>query len=83
MIHALITTAMATFICADIEDAQPTKHFALPPYKAEPLNEKQPDGLHCVMNGNGFNCLSFESMPGAKFTSKEAAYAIAEKWNKK
>jgi hypothetical protein len=57
--------------------ARPSQHFALPPYHVEEIN-----GLRCVCNKNGFNCLSFTDAPGAKFTSKKTAEAIVTEWNK-
>lgn len=63
-----------------IEDAVPTKHFAIPPYRAE-LFSKQ-SGWAGVMNKNGFNCLTFKSKKGATVTDFETAQAIADKWNK-
>ena len=57
----------------------PTKHFAAPPYKAMPSGGK--NNWWYVENAHGFNCLSFHEKPGAKFTSRDNAFAIAQKWN--
>ncbi len=54
-----------------------THGFARPPYRVETV----PLGAY-VANKDGFNCLSFLSAPGAKFTSPEEATAICERWNK-
>lgn len=59
-----------------ITDAIPTPGFEIPPYHVE----SYPIGS-AVFNAQGFNCLSFKSRPGAKFTSKEIADEIAAKWN--
>jgi hypothetical protein len=71
----------ATFASNSVASAVPCKHFALLPYRMEPMNDKFPDGLQCVMNANGFNCLSFTDCPGAKFAPKEIAQEIVSKWN--
>ena len=78
----LISLAQSTFVGVNIDAAKPTKHFALPPYRLEPMNPKYPEGLQCVMNAQGFNCLSFDDCPGAKFAPKPIAQAIVDKWNK-
>ena len=57
----------------------PTKHFALPPYSAQPSGGS--NSWWFVANRDGFNCLSFPEKPGAKFTSREDAEAIADAWN--
>jgi hypothetical protein len=36
----------------------------------------------CVLNAEGINCLTFTDKPGAVFTDKASAEAIAEAWNK-
>ncbi len=54
-----------------------TPGFARPPYRVETV----PLGAY-VANKEGFNCLSFLSAPGAKFTSPEEATAICERLNK-
>lgn len=59
-----------------VNDARVNRHFAVPPYHVETF----PIGSG-VFNANGFNCLEFESYPGAGFTSLQAAQMIAEKWN--
>ena len=64
-------------ICAD---AIPTKHFAVPPFKAVPSGGN--NRWWYVENGNGINCLTFKSKPGAVFASEAACKLIAEKWNK-
>lgn len=61
----------------DLTDAVPTPHFAFPPYRAVTYER-----VHAVENANGFNCLSFKSSPGAKFTSRGHAEAIADEWNR-
>jgi hypothetical protein len=81
-IEALIALAQTAFVGFSIDSARPTKHFALPPYQLEPMHPDYPEGLQCVMNANGFNCLSFEDKPGAKFAPKHIAQAIMDKWNK-
>jgi hypothetical protein len=58
-------------------NAEPTKHFAIPPYKAADYGQ-----WAGVENAQGFNCLSFPDKPGAKFTTLEHAEAIAKEWNK-
>ena len=55
------------------------KHFALPPYTAEPSGG-QNDWWY-VANAQGFNCLTFPDKPGAKFTDKATAQHIAQDWN--
>lgn len=62
-----------------ITNATPTKHFALPPYKAVPSGGK--NAWWYVENSQGFNCLSFPDKPGAKFTDQITASAIAADWN--
>ena len=59
-----------------IDDAIPTPGFGCKPYHVEEF----PVGA-AVCREDGFNCLSFKSKPGAKFTSPEVARRIAEKWN--
>jgi hypothetical protein len=81
-IEALITLAHTTFIGVNIDSAKPNKHFALPPYRLEPMNPKYPEGLQCVMNAQGFNCLTFDDRPGAVFAPKPIAQLIVYKWNK-
>jgi hypothetical protein len=58
-------------------NAEPTKHFAIPPYKAADYGQ-----WAGVENAQGFNCLTFPDKPGAKFTTMEHAEAIAKEWNK-
>jgi len=48
----------------------------------EPAHPKHPEGLQCIMNANGFNCLTFEDSPGAVLAPKAIAQAIIDKWNK-
>lgn len=60
-------------------NATPTPGFDLPPYHVESF----PTGWHCVCNRHGFNCLTFPDKPGAKFTSKDEAQAICDRWNTK
>jgi len=81
-IEALIALTHSTFIGVSIDSAKPNKHFALPPYRLEPAHPKNPDGLQCIMNASGFNCLTFEDKPGATFAPKPIAQAIVDKWNK-
>ena len=57
-------------------DAVPTAGFSNPPYHVEHL----PIGS-CVCREDGFNCLSFKSKPGAKFTDAATAHAICDLWN--
>jgi hypothetical protein len=80
-VPTLVALAYATFVSNSVASAVPCKHFAVPPYRLEPMNDKVPDGLQCVMNANGFNCLSFTDCPGAKFAPKEIAQEIVNKWN--
>ncbi len=80
-IRTLISVASATFVGGSVDSAIPTEHFAFPPYRLEPANPKEPDGLQCVMNANGFNSLSFLDKPGAKFAPNHVAQAIVERWN--
>jgi hypothetical protein len=80
--QSLIELAYTTFVGVSIDSARPTKHFALPPYRLEPMNPKYPEGLQCVMNAQGFNCLSFDDCPGAKFAPRPIAQLIVDKWNK-
>ena len=47
-----------------------------PPYHVETF----PIGS-CVCDEQGFNCLSFDDKPGAKFTTLEVATEICERWN--
>ena len=56
-----------------------SKEHALPPYTAVAYGNGVWAG---VENKNGFNALSFEEFPGAKFTSFDRALKIAEEWNK-
>lgn len=59
-----------------------TSGFEAQPYHVESFPGYLPEGLHCVCNVNGFNCLSFPDKPGAKFTtSPEFAAEIANRWN--
>lgn len=60
-------------------NAQPAKHFANPPYRAELFSEKS--GWAGVMNAHGVNCLTFPDKPGAVVTSMENAERIAAQWN--
>ena len=80
-IRTLISVDSTTFVGGSVDSAIPTEHFAFPPYRLEPANPKEPDGLQCVMNANGFNCLSFKDKPGAKFAPKHVAQVIVERWN--
>jgi hypothetical protein len=57
-------------------NAEPSKHFAIPPYKAADYGH-----WAGVENAQGFNCLSFPDKPGAVFTTLEHAEAIAKEWN--
>ena len=68
----------------DESQAMPSKYFAHPPYHVEsfPGPSKTGPGWHCVCNKDGFNCLTFPDKPGAKFTTKEDATAICERWNR-
>ena len=63
-----------------IGDALPSKHFALPPYKA--AHGGGANGWWYVANAQGFNVLSFADHPGVKFTSEANARKIAEGWSK-
>jgi hypothetical protein len=81
-IQALITLTQRTFVGVNIDSAKPNKHFASPPYRLEPAHPKHPEGLQCIMNANGFNCLTFEDSPGAVLAPKAVAQAIIDKWNK-
>lgn len=56
----------------------PAPEFAIPPYVAV---EYVPGGWAGVENAQGFNCLSFPSKPGAKFTTFERALEICHRWN--
>jgi len=80
-IEALITIAAGTFACKDATSAEPNPYFAKPPYKPFAMNAAYPDGSHGVYNAHGFNCLRFRDKPGAVFTTKENAIALAERWN--
>lgn len=62
-----------------IADAEPAKHFAFPPYRAELFNPE--NGWSGVMNRAGFNCLYFRTSPGTTITRLHIAQAIAERWN--
>lgn len=63
-----------------MEDAQPAKYFAKPPYTAH--HSGGDNSLWYVSNKDGINCLTFKSKPGAVFTNEQAAKEIADKWNK-
>lgn len=60
-----------------MNNAVPTKHFDLPPYRAEAMGGDR----WGVVNRDGFNCLSFPDKPGAKFSTIERAHEIAAEWN--
>lgn len=60
-----------------VTDAVASPGFNLPPYHVEGFKS----GQHCVINANGFNCLTFRSKPGAVFTSRENAVEIVMRWN--
>ena len=60
--------------------ALPTRHFAFPPFSAQPSGGKN-DWWH-VANSQEFNCLAFPEKPGAKFTTEAHAREIADAWNK-
>lgn len=60
-------------------NAQPAKHFAIPPYRAELFNARS--GWAGVMNANGVNCLTFPEKPGATITTMAHAVEIANQWN--
>lgn len=60
-----------------LSDSVPTPGFERPPYHVETF----PIGS-CVCNRDGFNCLSFKSKPGVKFTDLADAEEIARDWNK-
>lgn len=62
-----------------VNDAIPSNHFAVPPYEPKLFSEKT--GWSGVLNGNGVNCLTFKSKPGATITSFGIAKLIAGKWN--
>ncbi len=76
----LITLTTCSFVGTDVEDAAPSGGVLHPPYKAVPANDKNLNGWWYVTNG-AFNQLAFKSKRGAKFTNKDIALAIAEKWN--
>ncbi len=59
--------------------AEPAKHFAFPPYTAEPSGGN--NDWWYVANNTGFNALTFPEKPGAVFTSEAHAKEIAEQWN--
>lgn len=61
------------------ETAVPTAGYELPPYSVWSAPSKS--GWHCVLNREGFNCLSFTDAPGRKFTTLEGAQAICDRWN--
>lgn len=60
-----------------IQDAMPTPLFGSPPYHVEHFHIGS-----CVCRADGFNCLSFKSKPGAKFTAPDVAQAICDDWNR-
>ena len=60
-------------------NALPTKHFAFPPFTAQPSGGA--NAWWYVANSQGLNVLTFPEKPGAVFTSGEHAKAIAEAWN--
>jgi hypothetical protein len=60
------------------EDAVPSLYFQLKPYR---VSSTKFENLCCVENARGFNCLSFLSQPGAKFTDEYTAQLIADYWN--
>lgn len=76
----LVNIVGATFVGDSVEDAAPSGGVLYPPYEARPANDNNPNGWWFVAN-NAFNTLSFKSKRGAKFTDRETALAIVEKWN--
>ena len=76
----LVNIVEATFVGDSVEDAAPSGGVLYPPYEARPANDNNPNGWWFVAN-NAFNTLSFKSKRGAKFTDRETALAIVEKWN--
>lgn len=55
------------------------KHFARPPYSAEPSGGD--NDWWYVANSQGVNCLAFPAKPGAKFTTENHARQLATEWN--
>lgn len=49
------------------------------PYTAQPSGGR--DDWWFVADKVGFNCLAFVEKPGAKFTTRDHAVAVAERWN--
>ena len=80
LMDGLVSLAAASFVGDSVEDAAPSGGVLYPPYEARPANDNNPDGWWFVAN-NAFNTLSFKSKRGAKFTDRETALAIVEKWN--
>ena len=78
--NKLTSVAEVSFIGDSVEDAAPSGGVLYPPYEARPANDNNPNGWWFVAN-NAFNTLSFRSKRGAKFTDRETALAIVEKWN--
>jgi len=63
-----------------VRDAEPSPHFAKPPYKAELLGG--PYEWAGVVNANGVNVLNFRSKPGAVVSSIKTCTLIARRWNR-
>ena len=80
MMNKLTIVAEVSFIGDSVDDAAPSGGVLYPPYEARPADDKHLDRWWFVSN-NAFNVLSFMSKRGAKFTDKETALAIVEKWN--
>ena len=59
-------------------NAQPAKHFAFGPYKAEAIGPYEWWG---VKNKNGLNVLTFADRPGHVFTLEAEAKNLADEWN--
>ena len=75
----LLALAQSSFAETDLATAQPTKHFAFPPFAACHIGGNS--AWWYVANKDGFNCLSFAGKPGAKFTTEQRALKIAAAWN--
>ena len=80
-LEALISIASVAFVATDKDKPFPQKHFAIPPYSIMPMNDKYPNGYCGVANALGFNCLSFENKPGAKFAPRAVVEDIVNRWN--
>ena len=74
LVSTVATTSVAEW---RLGAAITTPGYTRPPFRVETVSL----GAY-VANKDGFNCLSFLSAPGAKFTSREEATAICERWNK-